>query len=81
MHRCCLDIVPRQLTAADCCVLTNIAELVVRQLEKDHLLHLKRQVTSAQGTRAGLLPALICPCLLKLVCVRHPGHQKLKVWG
>ena len=35
---------PRQLAAADCCVMTNIAELVVRQLEKDHMLHLQRQV-------------------------------------
>lgn len=48
MHRCCLDVEPRQLAAADCCVLTNIAELVVRQLEKDHMLHLKRQVSSGR---------------------------------
>ena len=43
--RCLVDLVPRKLAADQLNVLTNMAELVVRQLEKDHILKLQRLVS------------------------------------
>ena len=42
--RCVLGDTPRRLDEHDANVLVNLAELVVRQLEKDHLLQLQRLV-------------------------------------
>lgn len=44
--RCIIDTKPRKLQAEQYKVLTNFAEMAVRQLEKDHHLDLQRQVAS-----------------------------------
>ena len=46
--RCVLGANPRKLSPQDANTLTNLAELVVRQLEKDHLLELQRLVRTAR---------------------------------
>ena len=42
--RCVLGDTPRALAPEDANTMTNLAELAVRQLEKDHLLELQRLV-------------------------------------
>ena len=42
-----MDVKPRSLSAEQLNVLSNFAELAVRQLEKDHLLELQRLVCCA----------------------------------
>ena len=37
-HRCCLDGQPHMLTVQDCNMLCNFAELVVREVEKKHVV-------------------------------------------
>ena len=59
--RCCLDTVPRQLAATDCCVLTNVAELVVRQLEKGLHLHLQVRAPAHSSDACTWHPGLIRP--------------------
>ena len=45
VHRCVLGDTPRALAPEDANTMTNLAELAVRQLEKDHLLELQRLVS------------------------------------
>ena len=44
MCRCVVDTKPRALSAEQLNVLSNFAELAVRQLEKDHVLEMQRLV-------------------------------------
>ena len=40
IHRCCLDGQPHMLTVQDCNMLCNFAELVVREVEKKHVVRI-----------------------------------------
>ena len=42
--RCCVDFTPRKVSAGDMPILTNMAEMVVRELEKDKRLQLQKLV-------------------------------------
>ena len=62
-RRCCVDIHPRKMRAGDLSVLTNLAEMVVRELEKDCRLQLQKLVRSclpracaARLQAAGMVP-------------------------
>ena len=46
--RCVLDVKPRTMAAGQLNVLANLAELVVRQLEKDHILKLQKLVSGPE---------------------------------
>ena len=64
--RCVVDVKPRVLSAEEYNMLSNFAELSVRQLEKDHLLQLQRLVRTLIQA-CSQLPASGRPC--------RPGHE------
>ena len=45
LGRCVVDQAPRQVHSQDLMVLVNMAEMVVRHLERDHLLDLQKLVS------------------------------------
>lgn len=64
--RCVVDMKPRTLSAEEFNVLSNFAELAVRQLEKDHLLQLQRLVR---------LPACSCQLPGKMCCMQDSADS------
>ena len=51
LRRCVVDNVPHTVAAGDVPILTNLAEMVVRELEKDKLLQLQKLVRPSVASR------------------------------
>lgn len=58
--RCIIDDKPRQFDANSCNMLANMAEMVLREIEKDKMLEEQRLRQQRQSEQRQLLRAIDC---------------------
>lgn len=59
-HRCIIDDKPREFDANSCNLLANMAEMVLREIEKDAVLQAEQRRQQLQSEQRQLLRAIDC---------------------